>query len=273
MITNSSLTIESTIPKARITRLPIRNGAATIAVVRDDFLPGGTKQRAFHPYVKHCLSLGYEELVYASPFAGYAQVALAICCRDLGMKCTIFSSRDPSFESLSPSLVAAQIVDFANVHVHVTNSYADAERDAADYVSVRARSRLIPLGGNCPIFRSFLCGELAKQWRVIRRNLRYKPERVWVSVGSGTLATTLRNIIRPEVAMTFVDVGVLPDSDHRIQYLLSLPNVTYIRAVEPFRSVANIQSPISSNRHYDAKVWQYVSVEGGDHDIWWNVSR
>jgi hypothetical protein len=59
-----------------------------VYVVRDDLLLGGTKRRGLTAYVAACPQ--YTEFVYASPREGYAQLALAHACRDLGKQATIF---------------------------------------------------------------------------------------------------------------------------------------------------------------------------------------
>jgi hypothetical protein len=57
-------------------------------VVRDDLFPGGTKARFLG-----LLFNGAEEVVYASPAEGGAQVALAPVARKLGKRATIFVAR------------------------------------------------------------------------------------------------------------------------------------------------------------------------------------
>ena len=50
-----------------------------IFAIRDDLLPGGTKQRAAIPYIHNEIKKGHRHFIYASPFSGFAQVALALC--------------------------------------------------------------------------------------------------------------------------------------------------------------------------------------------------
>lgn len=66
---------------------PILEEHDGFTVVRDDLLPGGTKRRAFLPYISSKPDI--EEWVYASPRFGYAQLALAYICKDLGKKATV----------------------------------------------------------------------------------------------------------------------------------------------------------------------------------------
>ena len=59
-----------------------------VLVVRDDLFPGGTKARFLG-----MLFNGADEVVYASPAEGGAQVALATVARNLGKGATIFVAR------------------------------------------------------------------------------------------------------------------------------------------------------------------------------------
>lgn len=76
-------------PPARLSRLTVKD--KTIHVVREDLLPGGTKQRAVSHFISQSAESGRCQFVYASPFCGYAQVALAYVCRELGFPCTVFA--------------------------------------------------------------------------------------------------------------------------------------------------------------------------------------
>jgi hypothetical protein len=59
-----------------------------VLVVRDDLFPGGTKARFLG-----VLFDGAEEVVYAGPAEGAAQVALATVARRLNKRATIFVAR------------------------------------------------------------------------------------------------------------------------------------------------------------------------------------
>ncbi len=47
-------------------------------------------------FLREVLNRGQTEFYYSSPFAGFAQVALAYTCKRLGLKCFLFCERDPS---------------------------------------------------------------------------------------------------------------------------------------------------------------------------------
>src|SRR5688500_1651242 len=80
-------------PSRSLDRLAVSKGH--VWVVRDDILEGGTKQRAAVPFLRELIAGGARELAYASPFCGFAQVALAAACRELGLRATIVAERDP----------------------------------------------------------------------------------------------------------------------------------------------------------------------------------
>src|SRR5262245_53983294 len=67
---------------------PVLQEHGSVLVLRDDLLPGGTKRRVASLLLAHG-----EEFVYASPACGYAQVALAYACTDMGKQATIFTAQ------------------------------------------------------------------------------------------------------------------------------------------------------------------------------------
>lgn len=240
-------------------------------VLREDLLIGGTKQRAAFQYVTLMKKAGVEELCYASPFAGFAQVALAVCCQALALPCHIFVERDKTqtaralhpFSRLAKDLGAA---------VHLFDSLVDAERACASFSSRRFQSKKIPLGFNCPSYLTFFEENVARIWKELTQ-LGLTPERVWVPVGSGTLARTLRAALPPSVRLECLDVRVLPASDPRLVAVSRLPNTTVRRVPELFHERAGLTPPIPSNLHYDAKLWRYLYREAEPCDLWWNVAR
>lgn len=236
-----------------------------VAVVRDDLLKGGTKQRAAIPFLSHLVKQGIEEFVYASPFSGYAQIALAYSCEAIGARCTIFAEK----ENDRVSAFTKSINKIAKIELF--DDLFTAEVAAAEYVESYSERYKIPLGFDDPSYREHLRRELSIQWRILCNKLGYVPNRMWLPVGSGTLATVFHNIL-PSTQIVCVDVGVLPTPDRRINAVKRLKNVVYIRAPEPFVRQARMTPPIPSNVFYDAKLWQFVESNGMPKDLWWNVA-
>jgi hypothetical protein len=92
-----------------------------VLVVRDDLFPGGTKARFLA-----MLFNGAEEVVYASPAEGAAQVALATVARNLNKRATIFVARraKPHPRTIEASNLGAKVVSIAPGYLSVVQSRA-----------------------------------------------------------------------------------------------------------------------------------------------------
>lgn len=243
---------------------------ARICIVREDLLPGGSKQRAATPYVAQKVFAGYEKLVYASPFAGFAQVALAQAARTCGVNLHLFCEIDPNtnraheFTELARNF-GARVTPFAGLQA--------AKNAANDFTNQTEKTFQVPLGFDDPIFRSLMRTALTAQWKWLKQSSNLPLRKLWISCGSGTLTKILAQIVGPETTVVAVDVGVLDSDDQRLAEVRSLPNVEYIRLDIPFASRAKSPTPCPSNLHYDAKVWELINENAGMYDVWWNVAR
>lgn len=264
----STLSPSITTKPVEISHFMVKSGY--IAIVRDDMLEGGTKQRAAIPYLIKKSNQGITEVVYASPFSGFAQIAIAISCKQINVKATIFAERDKTRTAKHPSSYTNFISNFSNVRL--TDSLEEAEQAASAYANESCSRYKIPLGLNDPCYRQCLYKALLTQWRILCNKLSYVPEALWLPVGSGTLAETFREVVPPDVKLICVDVGVLPAHDPRIKRVMQLPNSQYLKAPEQFVESVRNCPPIPSNPFYDAKLWQFVAAKAGPHDVWWNVA-
>lgn len=258
-------------PEIQLSHIQTDHGK--IAVVRDDFLEGGTKQRGIIPFIQHMQKgCGIKEFVYASPPSGFAQVALSVSCKSLNVDCTIFREKpdarvefDVGFKGLWYS------GKFGGHRIYFAKTLNDAERAAGEYVKDKPFVYKIPLGFNEPFYKKCLKNELEIQWKILCNKLGYIPNRLWLPVGSGTLANVFSSIAT-ETQLMCVDVRVLPKNDARIQNIRQLPNVEYITAVESFAQPAEQEPPIPSNTFYDAKLWRFINRAANPMDVWWNVA-
>lgn len=252
-------------PFVEISCVETINGKVT--VVRDDYLQGGTKQRAAVPFLQSYLKAGIYEFVYASPFSGYAQVALAYSCEAVGANCTLFAEKHKG-----------GISEFTNIVSHIANiklaeNLIQAEFEAGLYAENRSQCLKIPLGFNHPLFAELLQKELKIQWDYLCESLGFIPKKLWLPIGSGTLATAFSKIISDETSLHVIDVQVLSSEDQRIKKIIGMSNSKYDKALELFHSPAQYAPPIPSNKYYDAKVWQFVAKHAGPQDVWWNVAK
>lgn len=247
---------------------PLNTEQGNIFVVRDDLLRGGTKQRAAIPFINALKEQGVDEVVYASPFSGYAQVAIAISSHSVNMKSTIFVEKDQTKQHPTFSLFSRKIKNIANLQIAM--DLADAEIKAEKYCFGNVSRRKIPLGLNDEQFKQCLRQELAEQWELLCKKI--VPERLWVSLGSGTLAEVLHPIVSKTTILCCVDVHVLPETHPRIKKIKELNNVEIHSAPEIFIKPALNPPEIPSNLFYDAKVWQFVNKKAKNNDVWWNVA-
>lgn len=257
-------------PLFRLDRLSL-SGNRTILVVRDDLLPAGTKQRAILPLLQEFLANGITELTYASPFAGFAQVALAYGCHALNLRCTLFCESDPSLEGTQAHMFT-KLAESWGAKIVLVKSLSAAEREATAFAASREAYK-IPLGFQCREFQKYFQAVVQASLDTIRQQLGYAPARAWLPIGSGTLAQAFHRASPAETHLCCVDVHVLPMDDLRIQSLRALPRIQYYSAKEEFREKARQPPPIPSNIHYDAKIWALVSEYAKDGDLWWNVAR
>ena len=242
----------------------------SIFVLRDDLLPAGTKQRAVVPFLRELLKKGIREVVYASPFAGFAQVALAYGCQEVGILCHLFCERDPS----QPERRAHSFTELAESwggRITLTENLAEAEI-AARELSLSSDAHKIPLGFHCQEFQSHFYRAVSGVLSEARHIIGHLPTRTWLPVGSGTLTQAFRRAA-PSMKLCCVDVHVLPPHDLRLQALRALPGTLHYSAALPFAEAAQHLPPVPSNLHYDAKLWAVVQAEAEDGDLWWNVAR
>lgn len=249
----------------------LTTGAGRLHVLRDDILPGGTKQRGCLRYLRELQQAGTREFVYASPFAGFAQVALSVSAALLGARCTLFCERDktasePGFHAFSwiakrhgANLVLCEDLDEAHAR---TFEYARAPS-----------MTVLPLGFRSERFMDILTEEIRRVWDGIVSELGHPPRELWVPVGSGTLLHCFRRVTAGRVPIFGVDVRVLEPEDDRIASLRELPGVTLLRTPERFHEPVEHCPPVPSNCHYDAKLWRFLVSQAAPSALWWNVAK
>lgn len=269
------LALEKMSPAVVLQKVPLPRGH--LHVVRDDLLDGGTKQRAAVPYLKDRCAEGFSEFIYASPFSGFAQVALAVACQSLGLRCTVFAERDAA--SPTGTHQPHEFTRLAERHgarVILTESLNSAETAASQYTieSSAALARCkVPLGFNDPSYRAHLRRALQAQWEHLVADTGGIPDLLWLPLGSGTLANIFREVAPPETRLACVNVHVLPESDARIENVRRLPNVEYHAAEQRFAEPSRTRPPVPSNLYYDAKLWDFIQTHAEAGQVWWNVAR
>lgn len=215
-----------------------------IMVVRDDVIVGGTKARVLPIWLP-----SGEEFVYASPAYGFAQVALAVSCRDMGRRCTIFTAKRGRLHPRT-----RQAKDAGATIVMVPTGYLSNVQSKARAYCEATGATLVPFGLNDGRFIEMLAAVAAQ--------ITYKPSEIWCVAGSGVLTQALRMAF-PEVLINAVQIGKLP----------SLPPgcKTWI-APEKFEETATLNPPFPSCSNYDAKAWRFIRLHARPRAMFWNVA-
>lgn len=218
-----------------------------LLVVRDDLIPGGTKQRVV-PF----LFDGRDEYVYASPAEGYAQVAVAHACTAAGRKATVFVAdrKAPHANTLHADIAGACVKK-------VRPGYFNVVKARAREYCAATGACLLPFGLDSP--------DVIEQLAALARDTGETPSQVWCVAGSGTLARALA-IAWPTADLHAVQIGrELRDGDVP-------PGTTIHVAPERFAQNARRPPPFPSCANYDAKAWRFLKAKADDGALFWNVA-
>lgn len=217
-----------------------------IRVVRDDLIDGGTKVR-----VVPALLEGFDEVVYAGPAQGHAQVALARACELTGKRGVLFTParKEPHELTLEAMAHGLHVVFVPAGRLSVLNARA------RDYCALTGAFHA-PLG--------LLLPGMGEALTELARSLPETPTEVWVTAGSGTLASALARAW-PDAELNAVQVGKVPALP---------PHARLWQAPEAFHDPATGQlPPFPSALCYDAKAWRFVAEHASPGALFWNVAR
>lgn len=216
-----------------------------IRVVRDDRVLGGTKRRTLDRLIA---DIDADELVYATPAYGFAQIALAGACRAAGKRATIFvaarSERHPRTQAAAD--LGANIVEVKAGRLNVIQSRARKHCEATG-------AYLVPFGMDDEIFVDAMAQEIAAL-------PGDPPAEVWCVAGSGTLTRALQRAF-PEASHHAVQIGRDPD----------VGDAKLWKAPEAFEDDATDPPPFPSCSNYDAKAWRFIREHAAPGALFWNL--
>lgn len=222
---------------------------AGIHVVRDDLIPGGSKQRILAPLMEQLATQGFREFVFGGPAEGYAQLALAYAAREIGLQATYFVARrsrlHPNTEKALQAGCRIEQVDHGRLNVVQARARAYCASSGAYF---------FPLGFSTPEFEAALSAEVSEALA----GSSY-PE-VWCVAGSGLLTRCLQRAV-PSAQHYAVRIGFEP----------SVGAAHLLVAPERFSEEARIPPPFPSSSNYDAKAWQFIASQAAPGSLFWNV--
>jgi len=235
-----------------------------VNVVRDDTVPGGTKQRVLERWLPE---MGPGEYVYASPAEGYAQIALALACRALGpdYKAHIFVAKrkvmhDRTRLAQRAGAIITEVERVASFWTVAARAKAYAERNRPWPLKGSLEPRLLPFGLDAVRFRNLLIQEVREAIGPRGRRPLH-PKQVFCAVGSGTLIRCLQDVW-PDAEFHAIQVGHKADIGDAQRHI----------APEPFSKRAEIMPPFPSCDTYDAKAWCFVNYFAKPGALFWNVA-
>ena len=223
---------------------PVVRRHGRFLTVRDDLLPGGSKMRYMLPLVA---AMPEQEICYASPAVGYAQMALAHVCAMLGKRAVIFVAKRAKPHQRTLAAKAAGATVYQVPHGYLSNVQAKAKRYAQD-----TGARVIPWGVDVP--------EALEHFAAAARGIDVQPTEVWACAGSGALIRGLQ-LAWPAAAFHAVQVGAAP----------RVGQAKLHRAPEKYEEAARRPPPWPSCDNYDAKVWQFAESQASDGALIWNL--
>ena len=223
---------------------------------------GGTKQRLLGRLLQ---TIDANEVIYAGPDGGIAQVALAYAAALCNKKAIIFlntyaKNEKPALVQLAESLGA--IIHFPDPSSR-GRTLQETQADAIKYANESSDRHILPFGlRGKPGEPNF---ELFKEALIDCLRGATPPIRLWLVAGSGFLLDVLHSIW-PNTKYMVVQVGKTIWEDQ-----LSNKNHQLFIAPEGFGSRALLQPPYPTVPWYDAKLWQFATINWNKGDCIWNV--
>jgi hypothetical protein len=235
-------------------------------VIRDDLLPGGTKQRAIIPFLKEKLREGFTEIAYAGPAQGVAQAALGTAAKILNFSAHMFFSgrRGP----------ISHFTEEIGVHMHpIAGPLKECQETAIKWAAADKKRFLLPFGLRDENFQNMLVAALKQSFPILPENFSGRSENIsqgiahmWVVGGSAVLLNCLYSVF-PTTFFHVIQVGRAITMD-----MIDPARTQIFVHPEKFNMPANLMPPYNSVDNYDAKVWFYAKKYGRPGDFIWNVA-
>jgi len=247
-----NLSLDQLNPQVKIEKITLDNGS-NLTLICDHLLSGGTKQRAVD-----FSSINAEEVVYAGPYNGYAQVAMAIGAKLYNKRATVFLSKNDYYTTLRAMQYGCQVKLLPGA------SLKEMQAAASKYAQENG-CHLAEFGFDTKEFKELLFKNLTTALQGVLPTNEIT-NRIWVVAGSATLLNVLYKLF-PKAKFGVVQVGkkIWPDQIE--------PDRTELYIAEDeFYESARMPPPYRSALKYDAKAWQFIKKHAKDGDLIWNVA-
>lgn len=220
-----------------------------VNVLRDDILNGGTKS-ILMPHI-----IGDdEEYVYASAVYGGFQIALAMYCKSVNKKATIFCAKRGE---MHPN--TKKCLEYGANVIEVPFGYMSVlEKHSKDYCKLNNAKKLV-FGANT-MENKMLIG---RRMQDVINELGKEPDEIWCAIGSGTLVESI--LLATQSAKVYgVQVGSEYKGSHERLSVLKYP--------KSFDKSSKFNAGFPSMPNYDLKAFEYcVKYKKGKDVLFWNV--
>jgi len=250
-------------PPARIKTcdITINNKLIKYHVIDDGVLIGGTKQRFIYKLLEQ---IPQEEIIYAGPDGGFAQLALAYTASILKSKLpkniTIFLQGPEKYKSVITQ--KAQQYGAKIMFAPKYRTLKETQSAAAEYHEKDPQHRyLLEFGVKSP--KGSLNYDLF--FNALKHSINIpEPKRLWLVAGSGFILDVLHEIY-PNTQFMVIQVGkkIWPDQLRPSDQLFISPL--------KFTESTTVLPPYKSIPWYDAKLWEFFLKYGCADDYIWNV--
>lgn len=235
-----------------------------INVIRDDYLVGGTKNRAIIDYLRDIIDQkqNVNELLYLGASNGYAATAIsyALSLLKSHIKFTVFAQAVDSNE-IRDIQQTTLYLNPNTKYINLKKSFRDFWPLIDNHIEKHPNSLLLPFGFDDENFKKILHNVLSKHVNIYVESIH----RLWMVVGSGILFGQLYKILT-KTHFLLVQVGkdVNLDLYNKNRYTL------YKSSYKLYKQI-NIKIPYFTTSSYDGKVWEFCDkFMNGDYI--WNVA-
>jgi hypothetical protein len=225
------------------------------SALRDDLIDGGTKVR-FLSYVMG----DADHIVYGSPFAGGAPVAMSVIGRETGKRITIFYAHR---NDLHPRM---QRVQNNGAHLQlVPHGYMNVvQKRARDYAQ-QTGALFLPLGFDT----QSAVAPLQAMLETLNKQIG-QPDEIWCAAGSGMLAKNLA-VAFPNSQIKAVAVGL----QSRWSKQTMPPNCQILEQPLLFAKPLKVSAPFPICLHYESKAFammqKAIQAQPQRSRLFWNV--
>ena len=235
----------------------------TMKLVDESPLVGGSKQRIIAQILRG-VSDNVNEIIYAGPGTGYAQLAISYICKLLGLSATIFVDTDQ--RSQTRLTRNAQLL---GAHINYFDPRVKGKRlmyiqkKAELYAAKSKRRYILPFGMMDGSSVKLYCNA----FNPLRAILSPAPDRLWVVAGSGLIFSSLGAAF-PNTKLMVVQVGkkIWPNQLDGFNHELFVSDLRFTD------DIPDPHPPYDTLLNYDGKLWPFVLKYGKPGDAIWNTA-